>query len=425
MAVAYDNVTLVPNPKTADATAFVSNPDGILSSETVSLLDAQLYELANQTTAEVALVAVNSIGANEIEDFANSLFNHWGIGKAGKDNGVLILFVLDQRAVRFEVGYGLEGALPDAICKRIQTQVMIPEFKNENYDAGILAGVNMVIKIVKEEPVPELMSDFNLWNYCIGASVLLLVLFGLFPFLWLRRRVKKISQNNKYETNTSRYTAFKSNQNMAFGCSVFLLFPLFFFVLIAMIFVFISVDFSWKIFTVVLLPMLLPLFGGVIPVNIWAKRTIKKMRQAPIPCEACGGVMHILSEMENNHNLSDSQQFEKQLKSMDYDVFRCGFCQKEKVSKVELPSNKYSVCSKCGTKSSVKKRQKTIQSPTYSSTGIKEVNYSCLFCQHEETKQEIIPRLQHSSSGGSSSGGRSGGSFGGGRSGGGGSTSRW
>jgi uncharacterized protein len=135
--------------------------------------------------------------------------------------------------------------------------------------------------------------------------------------------------------------------------------------------------------------------------------------------------MHVLPEMESNHSLNPSQQFEKQLRSMDYDVFNCGQCQNREIFPVDL-SSKYSRCSKCGTKSSVKKNQKTVTSATYSSTGLKDVTYSCLFCQHTETKQEIIPR-RASSSGSSSGGSRSssGGSFGGGRSGGGGSTSRW
>ena len=416
IAEVYDDVKLVPNPKTAEKNAFVSNPDGILSSETVDLLNAQLYELEKEKSAEVAIVAVNSIGNQEIEDFANSLFNHWGIGKSGNDNGVLILFVLDQRAIRIEVGYGLEGALPDALCKRIQMQAMIPEFKNEKYDVGILSGVEMMIKIINNEPVPELESDKDNSDFFIGTVIILFVLFGLFPLLWLNYKSKKISSNEKYQTNASRYAAFKSNKNAVLGCSSFLLFPIFFFA------VFVAIFASWKVLLVVFIPFLCT----IIPVNIWAKRKMKKIRQAPIPCNLCGGMMHILPKTAGNNSLNPSQQMEIQLHSADYDVFRCVNCQKENVFKIDLPS-KYTVCSNCGTKSFVKKSKKTITRPTYTSSGAMEVEYACLFCQHTETKLESIPRLQYSSSGGSSGGSSSssGGSFGGGRSGGGGSTSRW
>ncbi|KAA6309553.1 hypothetical protein EZS27_038976, partial [termite gut metagenome] len=141
-------IKTVPNPKTLDAANFVSNPDGILDAYTLSQVNKILQTFEADTKAEVAVVLLNSIGNNDIEGFAVKLFEEWGIGKKKVDNGLLILFVLDKRAVRFEVGYGLEGVLPDAICKRIQMQTMIPEFKNGNYGAGILAGVERIVSIV-------------------------------------------------------------------------------------------------------------------------------------------------------------------------------------------------------------------------------------------------------------------------------------
>ena len=119
-------VQTIPNPKTANAHAYVSNPDGILKAETVLQMNEFLDSLQAQTKAEVAVVAVSSIGANEIKPFATDLFKTWGVGKAKADNGLLVLFVLDVKKVTFETGYGLEGVFPDAIFKRIQMQNMIP-----------------------------------------------------------------------------------------------------------------------------------------------------------------------------------------------------------------------------------------------------------------------------------------------------------
>jgi uncharacterized protein len=201
-----------------------------------------------------------------------------------------------------------------------------------------------------------------------------------------------------------------------------MLLPILFFAIVFAIVLSFFLTLVWGI----LLSVFLPIAIAFVAVDVWAKLKMKQIRYAPIPCKVCGGMMHILPETENSRCLNSSQQFEKQLRSADYDVFRCNNCQREEVFKIELIS-KYADCSKCGTKSSIQKKQKTINRATYSSSGIKEVEYSCLFCQFMETKQEVIPRLQHSSSssGGFSRGGSSGGSFGGGRSGGGGSTSRW
>ena len=102
-------VTSIPNPKTTNVHSFVSNPDGILKVETVQQINVYLDSLQAQTGAEVALVAVNSIGGNEIKPFATDLFKAWGIGKAKQDNGLLVLFVLGDKKVTFETGYGLEG----------------------------------------------------------------------------------------------------------------------------------------------------------------------------------------------------------------------------------------------------------------------------------------------------------------------------
>ena len=423
----YDNPALVPNPKTADANAFVSNPDGILSRETLGLLNALLLELENKTGAQVAVVALNSIGYRDIDDFAHALFNHWGIGKAGLDNGVLILFVRDQKAIRFEIGYGLEGALPDAICKRIQTQVMLPEFKEEQYDAGMLAGLEMVIRCIKEEPVPELAPVFKVWLFLLCVTGLVLV-FGPLRFcMMLRSMHRRIEYERKkhgnyaagatqYESNFFRYSSFKSDRNYSLGCSLFFMIPILLYLLINQGLL------SWQFLAL----LLVPLIGVEAPINIWAKRTMNKIRRTPLRCSGCGGTMNLLPAAQSKQSLSASQQFEKRLNSMDYDVFKCENCQKEMVFPVKYAtSNNYSVCSKCGTRASKAKHQKTIQRPTYSSTGIKEVTYLCLFCQHNETKRLSIPRLQHSSGSGSSRGSSSGGSFGGGRSGGGGSSSRW
>ena len=133
----------------ADVRRFVSNPDGILGPQAESLINTRLDSLRKSTTAEIAVVVVESIGEQDLESFSNELFARWGIGQKENDNGVLVLFVLDQRKIRFEVGYGMEGILPDAVCKRIQAQYMLPAFRQGDYDLGMVQGINRMCNIIE------------------------------------------------------------------------------------------------------------------------------------------------------------------------------------------------------------------------------------------------------------------------------------
>ena len=123
---------------------YVCNPAGILSQAACDTIDTMLHALEQQTGIETVVAVVPSIGDMECFDFCHQLLNQWGVGKKGKDNGLVILLVTDQRCIQFYTGYGLEGDLPDAICKRIQTRDMIPYLKDGNWDAGMVAGVRAV-----------------------------------------------------------------------------------------------------------------------------------------------------------------------------------------------------------------------------------------------------------------------------------------
>lgn len=120
---------------------YVCNPAGILSQESCNEIDAMLYALEQQTGIETVVAVVPSIGDADCFDFSHELLNKWGVGKKEKNNGLVILLVTDQRCIQFYTGYGLEGVLPDAICKRIQTKHMIPYLKDGNWNEGMVAGI--------------------------------------------------------------------------------------------------------------------------------------------------------------------------------------------------------------------------------------------------------------------------------------------
>ncbi len=140
-------VKTIPNVRLQNHTNHVSNPDRILTQSDVDRINELLNKLENSTSIEVAVVAVHSIGYNDARSFATELFNHWGIGKKEDDNGLLIQLVTEpvQRSVVFEVGYGLEGVLPDILCFQIQQNHMIGDLKSGNYSAGMVKGVEAVV----------------------------------------------------------------------------------------------------------------------------------------------------------------------------------------------------------------------------------------------------------------------------------------
>lgn len=139
----------VPNVQLRDARRYVSNPDGILSPEAVVRLDSICGSLRERGLAQVAVVAVDDIAGGDPFPFAIELFRTWGVGSARSNNGLGVLLVKDLREIRFVTGGGLEGILPDALCKRIQMQRMLPFFREGDYSAGMVAGVEAAAAVLE------------------------------------------------------------------------------------------------------------------------------------------------------------------------------------------------------------------------------------------------------------------------------------
>lgn len=113
----------------------------IISAEDEARLTKQLSEVEGQSTDQIVVVTLKSLGGYPIEDYGYQLGRHWGIGQAGKDNGVLLIIAPNERQVRIEVGRGLEGNLPDSLAGLIIQRRILPHFKKGNLVAGIFAGV--------------------------------------------------------------------------------------------------------------------------------------------------------------------------------------------------------------------------------------------------------------------------------------------
>ena len=121
---------------------------GIISPDARARIEAKLSALEAKTSDQVVIATVRSLQDTSVEDFANRLYRHWALGQKDKNNGVLVLVAPSERKVRIEVGYGLEGALTDALSKIIITTAIAPRFKTGDFGGGLEAGVDAILHIL-------------------------------------------------------------------------------------------------------------------------------------------------------------------------------------------------------------------------------------------------------------------------------------
>src|SRR5262245_39450042 len=133
----------------------VNDYAGVMQPNQVQSLEAQLAQLERDTGHQVAVLTIPTLDGEDIEGFSIRVAENWKIGKKGFDNGAILVVVIKDRRLRLEVGYGLEGILPDAIAKRITSDYIVPRFRAQDYAGGIIAGIDAVQKVIRKEPLPE------------------------------------------------------------------------------------------------------------------------------------------------------------------------------------------------------------------------------------------------------------------------------
>jgi len=133
----------------------VNDYANVLQSNQVQSLESQLAQLERDTGHQVAVLTVPTLDGEDIEGFSIRVAENWKIGKKGYDNGVILVVAVKDRKLRLEVGYGLEGVLPDAIAKRVTADYIVPYFRQQDYGGGIIAGIAAVDKVLRKEPLPE------------------------------------------------------------------------------------------------------------------------------------------------------------------------------------------------------------------------------------------------------------------------------
>lgn len=161
---------------------FVNDFANILNENTKSNLELKLNQYEKQTGNEISVVTVKSLEDETIETYAVKLFEAWGIGKKGADNGTLLLVAPNERKVRIEVGYGLEGYLTDINSSIIIQDYILPEFKKGNYDTGVIAGVDKMISVIGGERLSQSTPLVRDIKYMIFKDW---IFFLFFVPLWL------------------------------------------------------------------------------------------------------------------------------------------------------------------------------------------------------------------------------------------------
>lgn len=168
----------VPNPRQQSG-GWVTDMAGILSYKTETQINQIISQLEAKNGTEIAVVTVRETApAASPKKFATQLFNHWKIGKKGKDNGVLFLISVGDRRVEIETGYGIEAILPDAQVGNIIDTQIIPQFKKRDFEGGTLAGTKALV-VVLQSPQQPLVSEVTarnngLWALLAGSGILAL-----------------------------------------------------------------------------------------------------------------------------------------------------------------------------------------------------------------------------------------------------------
>ena len=159
---------------------YVNDFAGIIENDVV--LEAKINELKQSAGAEISVVTINALPADEsIQTYANRIFNEWGIGKKGEDNGLLILVAVEERRIQVETGYGLEGILPDGRIGRI-LDAHLEELSSGDYDVALEGIVDDFSSVIRNEYVPsgqEKQSINGLFPYILFSMIGLLLIIAL------------------------------------------------------------------------------------------------------------------------------------------------------------------------------------------------------------------------------------------------------
>lgn len=461
----------IPDPKTKGQNHFVSNPDGIISPSTVTTLDAISTSIEAESGSEYAIVIVDDYDGYDDFEFALELFNTWGIGKAGVDNGLLLFVSVKRHEYRFISGRGMEGLYPDAYLYRTGENYLVPNFRKDDYDTGLIEASEFIAQVLTapssvaelQRLMPEL-SPYWRWGNPTLQKSLAIFLVTILMVLYLKIKTSGLHQDLKsLGKGTVAASIFPSffllpllmlvlwialliiGKDAKFFDSYSLHYYVF--ILCAFFIVFLTSNYYDKLkrsikdegekqaaastyFNATLLPLLLSGFGVFMLKYLYRRR--EEIRDRLVPPDFTGNWERInRNEKDINRLLDAGQQKEEKLDSVKYEVWKNTVTGEVKYVAWDNKSMRFHTCPNCSYRTLVKNESEILERATYTHAGKKEFYNDCRYCDYyKRIKVSVIPKKVRSSSSSSSSGGysssrSSGGSWGGGSSGGGGAGGRW
>jgi uncharacterized protein len=166
-------------PKRPNPPRLVNDLAGILSEAERANLERKLVLYNDSTSTQIVVVTINTTGDYAVDQVALNILHDWGVGDKKKDNGIVILAAVDDRHVNIQTGYGMEGALPDALCGRIIDRLIVPNFKQKKYYEGFNQATDAIIERAKGE-----YKNDNIGEEADAGSVLIfLLVVGIFIFV--------------------------------------------------------------------------------------------------------------------------------------------------------------------------------------------------------------------------------------------------
>ncbi|MCI0750592.1 MAG: TPM domain-containing protein [Flammeovirgaceae bacterium] len=156
---------------------WVHDEAGVIDPSIKTELEYILKQERDSTSNQIGVLVIPSLDGDDIDEYANRVFKEWKLGQAGKDNGVLFLIALEDKKMRIEVGYGLEGALTDMRSSQINRNEVAPFFRQGQYGEGVKAGVMGIIQSIKgeyknENPVKRIKKKRSPW-----VTIVIIIIF--------------------------------------------------------------------------------------------------------------------------------------------------------------------------------------------------------------------------------------------------------
>ncbi|WP_345489756.1 TPM domain-containing protein [Orbus sasakiae] len=361
----YYTIKSIPNPYHQTDVIYIVDPENILTSQDTDIINQRLKQLETLTKIETAVVILPSIGNVDTREFANKLFNHWKIGKKEQNNGLLILFVLDQREVVFEVGYGLEGNLTDAKSYRLMQQYMLPKFRLNQFSDGLRAGADGIAQYLEQQYADGTLYGigYNIQPFWIKTGVIIFVLFSIATYCFIGDRIfkKKNSSKKPYESPLERLLKV---------CYVSLaILPL------SLLCVF-FVDYSTGV-TVVNTSILL---FFIVCILAFIVLKILNSPNRPNICEKCLKLTEIESDTNFPDMLNSKERYQYDIKSVTYSWYKCKNRKCQYIRYQGIKKSYWEHCSSCKLIAMRLQRTTIVRAATQFTSGNGIKIYKCIKC---------------------------------------------